>query len=161
LAVPIRYAAVPALARRCAGWVGIEGPLERATAGIERDDSQFRRRRIEHAVDHDRVALDLGAWKFVAGIEAPSDLEAGDIRGCDLRRGRVLNVVRPAVIRRPLLGQQEEGEKRQSQAYFSIPAPYSARPGIETGRRPWNLISPKRAFAIAISPVAAVENVAT
>ena len=43
--------------------------------GVEREHAQLRRRRVEHAVRDDRLALHLGALERVARVVGPGDLQ--------------------------------------------------------------------------------------
>ena len=71
---------------------GIEAPEFAARRGIERKEHEFRRRAVEHTVDHERVALDLRAVVRIGTARAigPRRLETRDIGGRELREGRVV-----------------------------------------------------------------------
>src|SRR5437867_2110384 len=65
---------------------GVESPEQRATRGSQRDRGERGRRRIEHAIDHDRRRLDFGVAVRgkVAGVIDPRDLQAPDVTAIDL-----------------------------------------------------------------------------
>ena len=83
---------------------GIEDPLLRARGRIECEDLQLGRRGIEHAVDDDRVALDLRAvvGAAIAGPVGPGDLQARDVGRSDQVGGRVLRVRGVGAVRAPV-----------------------------------------------------------
>ncbi len=96
----------------------VERPPRGAGGGVEREDLQLRRRRVEHATHDDRVALDLrpSLRTRVAGAIGPRHLEARDVLGGDLIERRELRVSgvsavgRPVVVGRPAAatGQREK-----------------------------------------------------
>ena len=104
---PVRDAAIDAERRRSVA-VGarerIEDPLLRPGGRVEREDLQLRRRGVQHAVDDDRVALDLRAvvGAAVAGPVGPGDLQTRDVGRRDQVGRGVLRVRGVGAVRAPV-----------------------------------------------------------
>ncbi len=73
--------------------MGVEVPDQFARGRIERDHPQARRGCIEHAIDHQGIALDLRAVVFVARIESPRELQPAHVLAVDLLQRRVVHAV--------------------------------------------------------------------
>ncbi len=75
----------------------IETPELAPGLGVEGDDFHRGSRRVEHALDDDRVALHLRTLERIAAVVDPSDLEAGNVAAIDLDERRVAAVAGAAV----------------------------------------------------------------
>ena len=89
---PVNEAAIDARLRDAFHRGRIETPQLTAGRGVEREELQVGRRAVEHAVDDERIALNLRA---VVGIHAarakrPRDFELRDIARRDLLQRRVM-----------------------------------------------------------------------
>ena len=99
-AVHAERAGAPAAGKR------VEHPQLASGRGVEREHLRPRRRAVEHAVDDDRVALDLRA---VVGLRVtravgPRDFERAHVPGVDLIERGELAVARIAAVRGPVHG---------------------------------------------------------
>ena len=104
----------------------IEHPLLLAGGGVQREHLELRRRGVEHAADHDRVALDLrAAGPGVAGVVRPRHLQRGDVRRRDLIERGGLRVRGVGAVRGPVDGAGDGGRRRR----------LAGQAGDE--RRPW------------------------
>src|SRR5262249_11966454 len=92
-----RHATVAKPRRRGGAAAWIELPDLSAGGRIERDHLQRRRRRIQHAVDDDRIALHFRGLERVVRVVRPRDLKPADVLWSDLTERRVPDVVDAAV----------------------------------------------------------------
>ena len=93
-----------ALAAGTAAGKRVEHPQLAPRRRVERKRLQRGRRAVEHAVHHDRVALDLGAvvGLRVARAVRPRDLQRAHVPGVDLVEGGELAMTRIAAVRGPI-----------------------------------------------------------
>ena len=105
---PIRDAAPRRAARRRAEALAVARPPDPqrlAAAGVDRDDVARRaRRRVQHAVDHQRrrLALQLRRRAEVAAVPTPRDLQVFDVLRVDLIERRVVLRREAAAVDGPL-----------------------------------------------------------
>src|SRR5688572_30541350 len=99
---PIRQPPVPLLASYLLSPTRIEIPQQPPGSGIERDNTQARRGRVKNAVDHDRVALHLGAVILIVRIKPPEQLQFMNVAAVDLIERRVPNSVLAARYHTPV-----------------------------------------------------------
>ena len=109
-ALPIGDAAPRRAARRRAKALAVAGapdPQRLAAAGVDRNDIARRaRRRVQHAVDHQRrrLALHLRRRAEVAAVPTPRDLQILDVLRVDLIERRVVLRREAAAVDGPLDG---------------------------------------------------------
>ncbi len=81
--------------RRAAAW--IELPDLASRGRVHGDHLERRRRRVEHAVDDDRVALHLRGLERIVRVVRPRGLQLRDVVAVDLRERGIADVVDAAV----------------------------------------------------------------
>ena len=79
---------------------GVEPPFEHPGRGVERDDPVFRRIRVEHTTDDDRLCLQAAG--AVRRVEGPRYFEPPHVRAIDLAQARVPDVLSPAAVGGPV-----------------------------------------------------------
>ena len=101
----------------------VEDPQLTAGRRIEREGLQLRRRGIEHAVDDNRVALDLRAVVRlrVARAVGPRHLQAADVAGVDLVESRELPMAGIAAVHRPVERQLPLGRATRARGHRRAP----------------------------------------
>ena len=96
------HAAMPEPLRRRPAAVRIEAPELFAGRGVEREHAQLGRRRVQHAVDHDRIRLHLRIPELVVRLVRPRHLQLADVLRRDLVQRRVVRVVGVAAVDGPV-----------------------------------------------------------
>src|SRR5262249_39979986 len=71
----------------------VEAPDFLARRRIERHNSKLWRREIHHAINHDRIALNIGPGIGIATFERPRDFQLIDVLRVDLLKRGIVNVV--------------------------------------------------------------------
>ena len=125
---------------------GIEAPQLAPGRRVEGEDAELGARRVEHAVDDNRIRLHLRARELVVCLIRPRDLQPGDVRRRDLRERGIMVVVGGAAVHRPvhcaLSGKhgRNEGEETKGDAgRHRCFAPVG-----RGGSSKWSRISPTR-----------------
>ena len=121
---PIREAAIHAAGGFAGGGLRIKLPQLAPRRGVERDGSERHGGEINHAVDHERIALDGRAARLVAGVKNPRRLELPHVLAIDLLqrgkfgRAKIAAIDGPAAVaggRRVRRGARTHGEHGENE----------------------------------------------
>src|SRR5207249_5293106 len=83
-----------------AAYSAVELPQELARRGIQREDFLGGSDSIENSSDDERIRLEAA---FFLRVKAPCNSQVLDVAPVDLRKRRIVIVLRSAAIRRPIL----------------------------------------------------------
>ena len=115
---PINHAAIDAERLMITAAVErVEAPELLAGGRVHREQHQFRRRTVNHAVNDDGTALNLRTTirSGAPGVVSPRDFQLADIFGVDLFKRRIMTALVVAEIARPVGGLSGNAGRNQSQ----------------------------------------------